>query len=185
MNNIIGFYANNGNESNLYDCDYMQIELLGPHATTENAIALISKKSLELVIQFVWYLGNKGYPITHGTDDKTIVYGRGLKMHKLLFPNVQKGYVVDHINKNRLDNRLENLRICTSKENSYNTKKPKNSINNYKGIVKQNNDLWTARISKDGKVYEIKDIISDKEAAKIYDIMAEELFGQYAGKNFE
>lgn len=185
MNKIIGYYTNDGAESDLHCCDYVQLELLGSHATSEGAIALVSKKSLELVIQFVWYLGKGGYPITHGTDDKTIVYGKGLKMHKLLYPNAPKGKVIDHINRNRLDNRLENFRICTSKQNSYNTKKPKNSTNNYKGVIKQNNDLWTARVSKDGQIHEIKDIQTDKEAAKIYDMMAEELFGEYAGKNFE
>jgi hypothetical protein len=32
--------------------------------------------------------------------------------------------------------------------------------------------------------HEIKNIKSEKEAAKIYDMMAENLFGNFAGKNF-
>ncbi|QKF93603.1 HNH endonuclease with AP2/ERf domain [Fadolivirus algeromassiliense] len=185
MNRIIGYYTNDGIETTLDCCDYIQVELLGNHAAINNAVMLVSKNSLQLILQFIWYLGKDGYPITHGTDDKSIVFGRGLTMHKLLYPNLEKGYVVDHINKNRLDNRLTNLRVCTSTQNSYNKSKPKNSTKQYKGITQQSNGLWTAKISKSGKCYKIKDIDDEKEAAHIYDAMAEELFGKYAGKNFE
>lgn len=184
MNKILGYYTDDGIGTILENCDYIQLELLGKHAITKNAIALVSKNSLNLILQFVWYLGKNGYPITHGTDDKSIVFGKGLQMHKLLYPKINKGYVVDHINRNKLDNRLTNLRICTQKQNSYNTTK-KNSNSNYKGIIKQANGLWTAKISKDNQIYEIKDIIDEKSAAQTYDAMAEELFQQYAGKNFE
>ena len=187
MNNkILGYYKNDGNVClDPYNCDYVQIELLGSHALINNAIVLISKNHLELVLQFVWYLGKDGYPITHGTDDKSIIYGRGLKMHKLIISNVEKGYVIDHINRNRLDNRITNLRICTQKENSYNTKKQASSSNKYKGILQQKNNLWSAIITKNGKKHKIEDIQTEKEAATIYDIMAEDLFGEFAGKNFE
>lgn len=186
MNKIIGYYKNDGAIcSDLSECDYVQMELLGPHAITKNAIALISKNNLELILQFVWYLNKDGYPITHGTDDKSIIYGRGMKMHKMIMGRVEKGMVIDHINRNRLDNRITNLRICTAKENSYNTKKKESSTQKYKGIKQQSNNLWSAIVTKDGKKYTIDDIPTEKEAAIIYDTMAEELFGKFAGKNFE
>ncbi len=43
---------------------------------------------------------------------------------------------------------------------------------------------FKAVISKDGKTYEMKDCLTEKDAAIAYDYMAEELFGPYAGKNF-
>ena len=185
-NKILGYYENDGTVcQSPFECDYAQIELLGSHALEKNAIVLVSKTHLELILQFVWYLGKDGYPITHGTDCKSIVYGRGIKMHKLIHPDIEKGFVVDHINRNRLDNRTTNLRICTQKENSYNTTKQDSSINKYKGIVQQKNNLWSAVVTKNGKKHKIEDIQTEKEAAVIYDAMAEELFGQYAGKNFE
>lgn len=56
--------------------------------------------------------GGNGYAnfTTRGPSRK--VYG----LHRFIFYNLQnkhekKGYVIDHINRDRLDNRLENLRL--------------------------------------------------------------------------
>lgn len=185
MNKMIACYTNDGKQSDILNCDYVQIELLGPHAKENNSAILISKSSLNLVVQFKWYLGKNNYPVTYSSWDNSIKLGRGLKLHKLLHPKLPKGYVIDHINRDRLDNRMENLRVCTQKQNSYNTSKPINSKNKYKGVTKQTNGLFTAKITKDNQVHEIKDILNEKHAGQIYDMMAEELFGEYAGKNFQ
>jgi hypothetical protein len=43
---------------------------------------------------------------------------------------------------------------------------------------------FKAVISKDGQVYQLPHFDTEKEAAIAYDMMAEELFGSHAGKNF-
>ncbi len=164
--------------------DFIQIELKGKHAKEKGAKALISMSNAPLILEYDWYLGKNGYPITYGSKDKKIKFSCGYKMHKMLFPNVKKGYVVDHINRDRLDNRLSNLRICTIAQNNYNRSHPKNSKYKYKGIAKEKDGVWTAYVMKDGKRTEINGFSSEKEAAKVYDLMAEELLGQYASKNF-
>jgi len=184
-NRIMKFYKNDGTETDLDNCDFCQLELIGSHADLENALTLVSKASIGIVTGFVWYLGKDGYPVAYKcVDDNTIKLGKGIKLHKLLMGDqCPPGMVIDHINRNKLDNRIENLRVCTPQENSYNTTK-KNSNNMYKGVKKTKNGEYTATIMKDGVRHEIKNIKSEKEAAKIYDMMAENLFGNFAGKNF-
>src|SRR5207302_2064645 len=128
MNKILNYFRNDGtivlsNEV----CDFVQIELFGKHAkeTTDNNIMLISKNDLTLVIYYKWYLGKNGYPITYGSYDNKHKFGCPVTIYHLLYGNLEKGYVIDHINRNRLDNRRENLRICTALQNSYNRTKPK------------------------------------------------------------
>jgi len=184
MDNITYFKLNGEPSLDLDSCDYVGIKLCGKHAKEKCANAFISKHHLPIVLEFKWYLGKDGYPVTYQSIDGKIKLGRGMKMHKMISPKISEGMVIDHVNRNKLDNRIENLRICTQKQNSYNTTKPKNSSSKYKGVKKEKNGSWTASISKDGKTNCIKGIDNEIDAAKIYDMMAEDLFGNYAGKNF-
>jgi len=58
-------------------------------------------------------VGKLGYPIL-----------KGKLLHYHLMKS-KKGYVIDHSNKNKLDNRLLNLRYCTRQQNVQNIKKNK------------------------------------------------------------
>lgn len=192
MNAVINLFRNDGtlveNRYLTYDdvyFDYAQVMLLGDHAenTDDGNIMLISSCDLESVLKFKWYLTRASYPGTYGTNDGDIKFSRPVPLHQILYPNIPYGYVVDHINRDRLDNRRNNLRICTSLQNSYNKSKPKNSNRRYKGVIK-NKKSYTASITKDGIKREIKNIQTEEQAARVYDMMAEELFGEFAAKNY-
>lgn len=95
--------------------------------------------------------------------------------------NPAKGFVVDHINGNGLDNRRENLRISTQAQNLWNAKKHKDSSSIYKGVSKRRNDTnWSARIMKNGKAQHIGMFTTETEAASAYNRVAKELFGEFA-----
>lgn len=196
VNTIEKYYNINGEETETDNYEYVKIKLLGPHAKEEDAKMLISKCDVSIVMNFLWYLGKDGYPVTYTSIDGDIKFGRGLKIHRFLESDVPKGMVVDHMNRNRLDNRRENLRICTIAENSYNKtkvikkednvgtdKKPKKVKSKYKGVKQDNKNEWSATITKDGKKYEMKHLSDEITAAKMYDIMSEELFGNFSAKN--
>ncbi len=88
--------------------------------------------------------------------------------------------VVDHINHDTLDNRRINLRICTRQENTWNKKGKKGGQSQYKGIWKNRRNVWQVAI---GRKY-AGCSRSEVEAAKMYDVAAEEKYGEYAYLNF-
>ena len=174
-NKILGFYNDQHELCDITESTYVKLELLGRAKDLEQNYFLISTVCLEKILRHNWYLDSNGYPITYT--------GRSKTLHKNLLGKQQKGYVIDHINRNKLDNRLENLRIITSRENSYNRTKSSTSNNKYKGVIKRNNK-YIASITKDGIRKEIGGFDTEEEAAKTYDMMAQELFGEFAGLNF-
>jgi hypothetical protein len=66
--------------------------------------------------------------ITRGGYAFGYVGGKKLFMHQYIMPNDKAGYVVNHINHNKLDNRRENLEVILHAENirkGYQNKKGK------------------------------------------------------------
>lgn len=95
--------------------------------------------------------------------------------------NAAKGYKVDHINHNTLDNRKSNLRLCTQAQNTRNRIKPSTNTSGFKGVSKQKNmEKWRAAIAG----YYLGLFKSKEEAARAYDRKAKELFGEFASVNY-
>jgi hypothetical protein len=99
-------------------------------------------------------IGTRGYFIVGLYDNKTITRD----IHQLVAESFLNHkpcglkLVVDHINNNRLDNRVENLRIVTQRENA--NKKHIKSTSKYTGVHwQEDNKKWRASIIINGKKY--------------------------------
>lgn len=91
--------------------------------------------------------------------------------------------LVDHIDRNPLNNCRENLRWSTRQQNSTNSKKRKNGRSKYKGVSYTIHN-WRASININGKNIYIGYFSSEEDAAIAYDIFAKKYFGEYAYINF-
>ena len=95
----------------------------------------------------------------------------------MLFGYIPEGFFIDHVNGNKIDNRLQNLRLATNSQNQQNRPAPKNNSSGYRGVTwhKQMNK-WMARISYKGKRKLIGFFDSAEDAYKAYKKEAKEIF---------
>ena len=63
-----------------------------------------------------WYVSDCGYAVT----DSPVKH---LKMHKLIIGPIRQNAVIDHIDRDKLNNQKSNLRVVSQKENCRNTDK--------------------------------------------------------------
>lgn len=99
-----------------------------------------------------------------------------------IFGSVDSGYIIDHINQDKLDNRRANLRMNSSSGNCHNQAKPKGATSEYKGVHKKMSK-WLAVISKDNKKYTLGIYSDETMAAIAYNIKAKELYKDCANLN--
>lgn len=91
--------------------DYAEVVLRNKEGE-ETGRALIDIEDVEKIRKYKWYMNPKGYAV--------YVNKRCIQMHRYI-ANPPQHLVIDHINRNKLDNRKCNLRICTQKENVANS----------------------------------------------------------------
>lgn len=93
---------------------------------------------------------------------------------------------IDHINMDPLDNRKQNLRAVTHRQNQLNKGKSKaiKATSKYKGVsfCKQR-CCWVVYIKSKGSHFNLGGFSSEKAAAVTYNKKAKELFGEYAVLN--
>jgi hypothetical protein len=93
-----------------------------------------------------------------------------------------RGQIVDHINGDTLDNRAENLRICTNAENLRNRGKTKANKSGYKGVYK-NKTGWVAQITVNFKCTHLGTFETAALAGAAYDAAARRVHGAFAKTN--
>ena len=151
--------------------DYAEVILRNIHGY-EIARVKIDLDDMGLISQHRWSLHHTNYSIAH-------INGHIIQMHRLIM-NVAEGEIIDHINHDGLDNRKSNLRICTTAQNEWNARKSPRNTSGIKGVnFDKRRKQWRARISCNGKRYELG-FFDTKEEAKQARFEAEEkLHGEF------
>jgi hypothetical protein len=103
---------------------------------------------------------------------------------ELFIEDFDKTKIVDHINRNRTDNNINNLRLVLPSGNSMNSTGTKKGSSKYKGVyLSSKSNKWIAEIMRNKKHYVIGSFFNEKDAAKAYDKKCILLHGMYAVTN--
>lgn len=125
-------------------------------AITTNGIIFEIDDNMEYLLKYKWSAqirtdrGNQISYIRRGERKNgkyTTIY-----LHKEICP-CEDGMVVDHIDGDPTNNKIENLRICTPSENSMNKKKKAPCSSKYKGVTKFRNGFMASIMKNYKKIY--------------------------------
>lgn len=146
---------------------------------SNGSIALVSDEDYEAVSAYRWGLSN-GYAKTNikKADGRFTL----LSMHRLILGlTAGDGKLGDHINSITLDNRRENLRVCTRAENCRNQQKSKANTSGFKGVHwRSDSNRWVAKIKHNGKIVHLGSFRSLQSGYEAYCKAAKELHGEFA-----
>lgn len=146
-----------------------------------NTFVKVDDDDFEYLNQWKWYPKYGKYAVRSLKDPRP----RVIRMHRQIM-NPEAIMQVDHVNRDGLDNRRENLRICTGFQNARNSKKRSHGVTSkYKGVC------WSGAAKKFQAyiVYETRNIHLglfkiEEDAALAYDSAAEKYHGEFCSKNF-
>jgi hypothetical protein len=138
--------------------------------------ALVDDEDYPLISQYNWGVSIRRTGVVYAIAR---IKGKTVLMHRLIM-KARKGRIIDHKNRNGLDNRRANLRFCTYTQNCMNrSKTTKNKLSGYKGVWFEAKK-WRANIRINNKTKHLGSFETEVEAALAYNAAAVELFGEFA-----
>lgn len=126
----------------------------------------------------VYGASQKGGYRTLRINRVTYLYHRAIYLHQ----TGELPRCVDHIDRDRANNRIENLRPSDHSQNAANRIAWRSGC--FKGVSRPACGKYQARIGFNGKLIPLGTYATEEGAARAYDDMAKELFGEYANLNF-
>ena len=169
--------------------EYYKIKLYGKN-TDSSHHAIVSLSKIDQVDKYKWYLGKDGYPFTYINGGRCPLHkfiwyiNTGSWSNEFIVGNKIIKHYVDHINRDKLDATDTNLRLATPAQNSYNKTSKNTLIDPYTQEtlhhIKLKKSGYEIAITKDGITNKINKIATLEEAKQIYNMMALEMFDQFA-----
>lgn len=134
--------------------------------------ALIDDSDWPIVKQYRWQLHPDGY-----------VYGSRGRLHCYIL-HTPPALEIDHVDRDKLNNRKFNLRVCFHAENIRNRRISRNNTSGYKGVSwSSQTQRWRSAISVGGRKYYLGEFDIKEDAARAYNAAAIEAHGEFASLN--
>lgn len=148
---------------------------------TNDKIALVDDEDFEFVLNFGSWCADEGRKTYYARTN------RSTAMHRIIVTRVIGNFIglVDHVDRNGLNNQRLNLRIATKSQNGANRGPQNNNTSGYKGVTWcGNRGKWQAQIVINGCRFGLGYFKNPIEAAKMYDNAARITWKQFAWTNF-
>lgn len=142
--------------------------------------AIVDAADYEWLSQYTWQakVNAKGYVYAY-TGNITN------SMHRMIAGAAKRDEIVDHIDRDTLNNTRANLRIVTKQQNTLNSKLYKTNTAGYRGVTWHKGDKrWHAQLWTQDKKYHLGSFTDPEDAARAYDEAARQHFGEFAQVNF-
>jgi hypothetical protein len=148
----------------------------GIYVEIANQQILIDLKDYEMVTSRRWHKDGYGYV-------KTVIDGKAVALHKII-NQTPDGFITDHINGKKWDNRRSNLRSVTHQQNAWNRGANPSNGTGLIGVAKSKKGYrFRANIRVDGKNIKLGSYKHPIDAAIAYNEAAVKYRGQYARLN--
>lgn len=145
-------------------------------------VAIVDAEMIPILLKFRWHVKPDKKTSYAYTNVRIGGKQTSISMHRLL--SGLPASEIDHINRNGLDNRSENLRFCSKAENQRNRIR-KNTLG-YRGVYKpKNSSNYAAQIMIGGKRFQKRGFKTAEDAAKYYDELSKEHHGEFGIRNFK
>lgn len=148
-------------------------------------VVIVDAANYEELSRYKWY-ASRGHAedvfyafraVRIPKENKTV----RIPMHRQIMGRIPSGLFVDHVNRNGLDNRRANLRVCTKAQNTMNQKLRADNSSGYKGVrLFKKVGKWRACITIDGREKSLGLFFTPEEAKGAYERAALEYFGKFA-----
>jgi len=155
---------------------------------TQGKVALVDAEDFDFLNQWKWCVAKVGkcghlYAVRCSPKSENGKKKTTVRMHRVIM-NAAPDILVDHKKHTTLDNRKQNLRTCTRKQNNSNSSSRKGSTSKYLGVsFDKNRKKWTVRVKIDGRVKSLGRFDEEREAAVVYNEAAKKHYGEFANLN--
>jgi hypothetical protein len=144
--------------------------------TRRNIEFIVDASKAKKVCKYSWCLGSHGYMVAHINNKVT-------SLHRFLFEDYDGKYI-DHVNGEKLDNRLNNLKFANDFQNAHNLNINTRNKSGYKGVFYLKDEKkWRVNITAYKKQYYLGTFDDKLEAALAYNESAKKLHGKFACLN--
>jgi len=134
------------------------------------------------------YAGKEAFTADSGGYRVGGLSGDTLKSHRVawaIYYGAWPAQMIDHINGDRSDNRIVNLRDATRQGNNQNVRPAAGSASRFLGVYKsgRTNKPWASCIKVDGKTIGLGRFVDEADAARAYNAAASKHFCEFASLN--